>query len=95
MKKTICLLLAVVLLSALFVSCKNDEESTPAVSNTVSGGGDSTLFEGLRDWDGEGAEFLFLVPGMEYTRYQSLEIGAEELNNEVINDAVYERNALV
>ncbi len=95
MKKTICLLLAVVLLSALFVSCKGGDESTPAVSNTDSGGGDSTLFEGLRAWDGEGAEFLFLVPGMEYTRYQSLEIGAEELNNEIINDAVYERNALV
>ena len=77
MKKTICLLLAVVLLSALFVSCKNDEESTPAVSNTVSGGGDSTLFEGLRDWDGEGAEFRPFQSGHAVLAGRGLSYGVE------------------
>ena len=46
-----------------------------------------------RDLDGR--EIWFLVPGSNYSYYESFEIYAEEKNDEAINDAVFERNDLV
>jgi hypothetical protein len=45
--------------------------------------------------DLKGAEIKFLVPGSNYSYYESFEIYAEEMNDEIINDAVYERNQAV
>lgn len=101
MKKLVWILLSLLIVSLVCASCDpGTDTSTPAESkptdSTSSTTSEAEMFSGLRDWDGENSEFWFLVGGMEYgDRYQSREIGAEELNNELINDAVYNRNALV
>ena len=96
MKKFTFFILAMLLASVLLVSCGPDKTSGDTSSPDVSGSVDNGLFEDLRSWDGGGRDFVILVPGNEYPdRYKSIEVGAEELNNEIINDAVYERNLLV
>lgn len=96
MKKFTFFILAMLLASILLVSCGPDKTSGDTSSPDVSGSVDNGLFEDLRSWDGGGRDFVILVPGNEYPdRYKSIEVGAEELNNEIINDAVYERNLLV
>ena len=104
MKRILAILLCVLMLASVLVACNNTtEESKPG--NTSTGTTDVSseestvrqLFDGIEKVGGDGElELVFLVGGTEYSeRYASKEIGAEELNDELINDAVYNRNALV
>ncbi|HPE95413.1 MAG TPA: extracellular solute-binding protein, partial [Bacillota bacterium] len=99
MKKVLCIVLALLMTAFVFASCDTTQTQSEAGSTstgTTSTTSDAELFSSLRDWDGEEAVVMFLVGGMQYgERYHSREIGAEELNNELINDAVFNRNALV
>lgn len=89
----------VLILPILLTSClgKEDSSTTSVTSQTSENSEkEAVLFEDLPDYDGNAKEFVFLVRGLEAgERYQSVEIGAEELTNELINDAVYNRNKLV
>lgn len=104
MKRILAILLCVLMLATVLVACDNTpEESNPG--NTSTGTTDVSsdestvrqLFDGIEQVGGDGKlELVFLVGGTEYgERYASKEIGAEELNEELINDAVFNRNALV
>ncbi len=69
-----------------------DKSSETDESETESG--EESVYEPIvRDLDGE--VIRFLVAGSAYSYYESFEIYAGELTDEVINDAVYNRNQMV
>ena len=104
-------LVALMLFSAVACSgggpgAASGQESLPQTGSEtgVSGGDNSAASEEesvpeppyepeIRDLGGR--EIVFLVPGSNYSYYESFEIYAEEKNDEAINDAVFERNELV
>lgn len=97
MKKAFSVLASLLLvLGLVLASCNGDEDKDN--SDVLST--ESTLTEWKYDpnipegFDG-GGDFVFLVVGGDDEAYHSVEIGAEELNNELINDAVYTRNKFV
>ena len=104
MKRILAFLLCVLMLVTVLAACDNTPEESKATTSTDTStevsSEESTvrqLFDGIEPIGGNGEqEIVFLVGGLEYgERYGSKEIGAEELNDELINDAVYNRNALV
>lgn len=106
MKKIICVLLLISIVTLSFASCDNNAAtSTPGESNTAS---DAVSTEESKepekwkydpnipeDFDGNDEDFVFFVVGGNDEAYHSVEIGASEFNNELINDAVYTRNLFV
>lgn len=80
--------------SAVSEDGKQTDES-PDGSGTVSDEPVSEAPYAPAARDLEGREIVFLVPGSNYTYYESFEIYAEEKNDEAINDAVFERNQIV
>ena len=101
MKKKIGFLMTfAIIFSIILTSCISSNNVSSATSETsiASENSEKTvrLFDNLPEYDGNKKEITFLVRGLEAgDRYQSVEIGAEELTNELINDAVYNRNKLV
>ncbi len=87
------LTLVLLILSSMLASCVNNPPEVSSVESAEASEAEST-FE-LKKKDMEGDEIIFLVPDNTYAYYESFEIYAEELNNEVINDAVFNRNATV
>ncbi|MDD4125348.1 MAG: extracellular solute-binding protein [Eubacteriales bacterium] len=76
-------------------SASSDDNSSAAdESETETESTDESAYEpAVRDLDGK--EIRFLVAGNAYSYYESFEIYADELTDEVINDAVYNRNQTV
>lgn len=103
--KALLALLLVFALAAGCFACGESENTVSSESKAVS----ETTNESAADESSEeessevtplvkdlgGREIKFLVAGSSYSYYESFEIYAEELNEEAINDAVYERNQLV
>ena len=104
--KKCSIVISLILIFALMLSCFSCAESDPvtdeskAVSETET---ESVADESIEEssevtpltQDLGGREIKFLVAGSSYSYYESFEIYAEELNDEAINDAVYERNQIV
>ena len=104
MKRILAILLCVLMLVTVLVACDNTSEESKATTSTDTSTDVSSeestvrqLFDGIEKIGGDGEqEIVFLVGGLEFgERYGSKEIFAAELNDELINDAVYNRNALV
>lgn len=105
MKRILAILLIGLLVLSSVVACTPSTDTSKAdtskptdtstdESEDVSQ--EAVLFDGIEKLNGNGEEILFLVGGQEYgDRYASKEIYAEALNEELINDAVFNRNALV
>ena len=96
MKKTyrvLALFFALLMVACCFVGCKDkdkDNEETPGATTTVSSGETTTADEyasklPAMDWQ----EAIFMILGNELT---SFEIAREELPEDVVGKAVYERN---
>lgn len=99
MKKLISGLLVVAILSAMFISCSevdsgknNMNDSTTSNSNDIIevDTAETTLSHNLPEVNYEEATFTMLVRSTRVTDFNS-----EEYTGEVLNDAVYDRNALV
>ncbi|MGI6715699.1 MAG: hypothetical protein ACOX3X_00675 [Eubacteriales bacterium] len=101
LKKVLALALTFTFLLTLF-ACNGSSEESSAPSYE-----DETTYESTPESSEEVSEYTpelrdlgereirFLVAGSGYSYYESFEIYAEELLNETINDAVYERNRTV
>ena len=95
------MLLAVMLLS--LIAC--DTTPSESLANTSNAGTDvsaETSTEVSEEFkyeypqvDLQKDDIIFVVPDSTYSYYESFEIYAAELNDEVINDSVFNRNAIV
>ena len=108
MKKFLTLLLAALLLLSLLASCTPTEEQSKAESTANSEVSteeskenslwkyDPNIPEGFDFTNSDGkAEIVILTTGGDVEAYHDTAIGAEEMNDELINDAVYTRNAFL
>lgn len=101
MKKLLAFMLLAVMLLSLIACGNTTTESTPAESGStdVSQETSSDVSEEFKYVyplvDMEKDDIIFVVPDSTYSYYESFEIFAAELNDEVINDSVYNRNAIV
>lgn len=97
MKKLLCSLLAALLIGTLLVSCQQPQADNSDVSSEVSE--EYVLFSNLPEKDfsdnGTPTDFTFLTVGDYANTYASVEICPNELSSELIQEAVFERNALV
>ena len=99
MKKALCIIMALVLLCGTLVACNNvTDDNSGDVSSTVSDA-EYELFSNLPEVNyaegGKNAEILVLTVGDWANQYKSVEIVANELAPELLQDAVTERNARV
>ena len=96
MKKLCCILLVVLLVGALLASCQQPAQENSEVSEVSE---EYVLFSNLpeRDFSDNGTptDFTFLTVGDYANTYASVEICPSELSSELIQEAVFERNALV
>ncbi len=97
MKKLICILMAMLLIATVLVSCQQPQSDNSDVSSEVSE--EYELFSNLPERDfsdgGTPTEFTFLTVGDFANTYASVEICPSDLSSELIQEAVFERNALV
>ena len=91
MKRIICLILCILMLVSSMVSCKKEEPVAPAESTAESTQVDMSNVCEVPDTD-EWRDKEFRVWKNEYSKTDML---SEGINGEVINDAVFKRNALV
>lgn len=98
MKKTLCILMALMLVCVSLVAC-NDNSGTVSESPDVSSTGAEELFSHLPDVNyaegGNPSEFVILTVGDWAGSYKSVEICSNELAPELLQEAVIERNARV
>ncbi|MCL1794070.1 MAG: hypothetical protein FWG34_09385 [Oscillospiraceae bacterium] len=109
MKKIINLFLVSIMILMVFVSCKPekeeiDEEENPAdaaVDGPETSGEEDVLervYPNLPDADFGGYDFNFLTvydSGIDWTDWDPRDIYAEAESGDLINDAVYKRNAII
>ncbi len=107
MKKTVCLLLCLLMAGSLLASCGSGEdetkpaETTPSAESSADTESESleeteSFDPGLPDTDFEGKTFTFLTKGTEaFTEWIETSMFAEGSNGEVLNDAVFARNSYV
>ncbi len=91
MKKFLALLLAMLMLSALLVGCADDQgEEQP--EDTTAAEEETNVLDLLNvpDKKYDGQEFMFLT--RDAAEWTTVDIYAEELTSDPINDAVYRRN---
>ena len=102
MKKTLALTLAILMLLTLITACSDNtaggdsKETTLATGETTAAETAPPYTLDVPDVDMEGKNFNFL--GQDWWGYAPLaitDIVAEELNGDLLNDAVYNRNLLV
>lgn len=97
MKKLFCVFLAALLVGTVLASCQQPENNSSEVSSEVSE--EYVLFSNLPEKDfsenGTPTDFTFLTVGDYANTYASVEICPNELSSELIQEAVFERNALV
>ncbi|HBL83523.1 MAG: hypothetical protein A2Y17_00515 [Clostridiales bacterium GWF2_38_85] len=97
MKKAILVFSLLLIFSVLLASCKattGDESSatsSEATSSAVSEE-ESGYNVSIPEMDMDELEIRFLVAGSENMYYESFDIYSEELNNELLNDEIYNRN---
>ncbi len=100
LSKLLLLVLAVCMLSAVAVGCKNDKNDggTTTGGDTTVGSADTQLQSSLPAVDYEGYAFIFadteLESGGRYVHVYE-EIFAESGSNEAISEAVYKRNGII
>ncbi len=96
MKKLCCILLVVLLMGAVLASCQQPAQDNSEISEVSQ---DYVLFSNLPEKDfsdnGTPTDFTFLTVGDYADTYASVEICPNELSSELIQEAVFERNALV
>ncbi len=99
-----CLLIFLILAQAALCGCSNagagKGEAEPNTAPTVSSNSDTPAEEtridpGLPERDFGGYDFRMLGKGTSNSHWKSQDLTAEELTGDAINDAVYQRNALV
>lgn len=97
--KAIAFTLTLLMLLTTLISCTtgdgNNDVTTASSGDQQTGSGEPVTTEagpGLEAVDYGGKEFVVLNLGMVSTNYPYMEINAEAILGEVINDAVYERN---
>jgi len=102
MKKILAFLLMAVMLISLIACDTTPSESLPSESTPATDVSDETSTEVSEEFkyeypaiDLEKDDIIFVVPNSQYSYYESFEIFAAELKDEVINDAVFNRNAIV
>ena len=107
MKKTVCLLLCLLMAGSLLASCGNGDAETKqtetkpnADSNTDTESEsveETESFDpGLPDMNFDGRTFSFLTKSAAtYNEWAETSLFSEGTNGEVLNDAVYTRNAYV
>ncbi|MBQ5842716.1 MAG: hypothetical protein IIW63_06165, partial [Clostridia bacterium] len=97
MKKLFSVFLAALLIGTVLASCQQPENNSSEVSSEVSE--EYVLFSNLPEKDfsenGTSTDFTFLTVGDYANTYASVEICPNELSSELIQEAVFERNALV
>ena len=97
MKKTLCILMALMLVCISLVAC-NDPVSDNSEASEVSDS-EEELFSHLPDVNyaegGKPSEFVILTIGDWSGAYKSVEILPHELSPELLQEAVIERNARV
>ena len=101
LSRIISAFLAIVLLSAIVAGCGSEEEEDPGVTaatfeDTAEVTEETTVSDEpeLPETDLEGKEYQFLVRNGA-SSYNDHWIEVEEMNGEVVNDAVFERNRAV
>lgn len=97
MKRLCYLFLVVLLICTSLFSCQTtiDDENSLQTSEEVSEEEKYELFSNLPQVDYEDTDFTFLTVGDWADTYASVEICPNELSSQLIQDAVFERNALV
>lgn len=99
-KITIFVLLSLVL-SMLLIACAPSEKDNNSTGNnsadesTGDTSGTTSADINIPELDLGGRTITFLVPDSTYSYYESFEIYAEELTEELLNDEVYNRNKIV
>lgn len=107
MKKKVCLMLALLMLASSMFACAEGEttentatETPSATTEDAAAAGEETVAEeeiesfdpGLPEYDFEGRTFNILTKAGWTDDWFESSIYTEELNGEVLNDAVFERN---
>ncbi len=107
MKKTLCLILCLLMAGSLLASCgsgeteKEQTETTPSAESAADTESESVeetenFDPGLPETDFEGRTFSFLTKSTEtYNEWAETSLFSEGTNGEVLNDAVYTRNTYV
>lgn len=95
-KSSLSVISVLLLLTMLISSCVTNGDNSAVVSETSDAVSSQTSQVSdevsVPEVNMNGQEIRFLVPGSQYIYYESFDIYAEELNNEIINDAVFNRN---
>jgi len=103
-QRSMAIMLALLTLSGTLASCGSDgtgdNAQTSADTNTAEITAAETTTEEnpeptLPDLNYDGADFTYLIRGREMSSYKELYIYQEELNGEVVNDAVVNRNGQI
>ena len=107
MKKTVCLLLCLLMAGSLLASCGNGDaetkqtETKPSADSNTDTESESveeteSFDPGLPDMNFDGRTFSFLTKSAAtYNEWAETSLLSEGTNGEVLNDAVYTRNAYV
>ena len=107
MKKTVCLLLCLLMAGSLLASCGNGDaetkqtETKPSADSNTDTESESveeteSFDPGLPDMNFDGRTFSFLTKSAAtYNEWAETSLFSEGTNGEVLNDAVYTRNAYV
>jgi len=96
--KIFCLLIALVMVLTAFTACSGGSDSTKPASKPSSTTPGQTGTEPVTSAPAYEAPNMvidrdFLILGIEHYDYGHIDLFADELNDEAINDAVYERNS--
>ena len=95
-RKLFSVLSVFLLLTVLLSACVTNGGTSNAVSDTSGSVSSEASTPGdevsVPEVNMNGQKIRFLVPGDQYLYYESFDIYAAELNNEIINDAVFNRN---
>jgi len=101
-KRTLTALLALLTLASAFASCSGGDDTNTndtTASDTAVSETETTAEENPEpDVSGlnyDGADFTYLIRGREATSYYEEFLYQEELNGEVVNDAVVNRNGII
>ena len=107
LKRTISAIIAILLLAAIFASCKDKDNSTGEISDANSvtekqiedetaetPDPNARIMPDLPDMDFEGRVYKVLANvDITYAQFNNFEIDADEITGDLVNDAVYNRNS--
>lgn len=105
MNKLFLLLITMIMIITLFAACSDTKDPAAVTTAKENGTGDEDILEtepadalearklvsdDLPEWDFEGANFKIVCEDDQLSHYE-----AEEMTGDVVNDAIYDRNALI